>query len=235
LTKNIDIVLPMYNPVKGWAANVLENIEKLESSSQVSINLILVNDGNEISKIESELNWLKERVPEMKFIDSQPNRGKGFAVRTGLLHSTSSMVLLTDIDFPFTLRSMNAIIAQLSQGNCDLVLGQRNQSYYHQISGFRRRLSKFLTFINQYVFNLPVKDTQCGLKGLNPTGRMLVLQTTINRYLFDLELVFQLRRKMEVKICVEPVELNPDVRLSRMPLKILFIEGLNLLKLIIWK
>jgi hypothetical protein len=225
----------MYNPTKGWATNIVQNLEKLEDAAQSTFQLILVSDGNAITDIESELNWLKDRVPSMKFIDSQPNRGKGFAVRTGLLHSFSPMVLLTDIDFPYTLESMKAIIERLRQDNCDLVLGQRESSYYQQINSFRRRLSKFLTFINKYVFNLPVKDTQCGLKGLNPTGRFLVLQTTINRYLFDLELVFQLRTRRDIRICVEPVELNPDVKLSRMPIKTLFIEGLNLIKLILWK
>jgi glycosyltransferase involved in cell wall biosynthesis len=231
---SIDIVVPVYRPVQGWAEQMIASMEKLKASTAGNFRLILVSDGNPKESILGDLDILQTKMPGMIFIESSPNRGKGFAVRRGLAASTAAYSVVTDVDFPFTTASMALLIRQLMQGSCDLVLGQRDRAYYAQISPFRRRLSRGLTWLNQHLFRLPVRDTQCGLKGMNATGRGWFLKTTIDRYLFDLELVFLIRRAKELKVCTTPVQLNPGVTLSSMRFSVLFAELMNLVK-IIWK
>lgn len=231
---SIDIVVPVYRPVPGWAEQMVVSMEKLVASAGGNFRLILVSDGNPKESILDGIEVLRTKWPDMIFIESSPNRGKGFAVRRGLAASTAAYSVVTDVDFPFTTGSMALLIRQLMQGSCDLVLGQRDGAYYAQISPFRRRLSRGLTWLNQHFFRLPVRDTQCGLKGMNATGRSWFLKTTIDRYLFDLELVFLIRRAKELKVCTTPVQLNPGVTLSSMRFSVLFAELMNLVK-IIWK
>ena len=82
------------------------------------------------------------------------------------------------------------------------------------------------------LFNIPTTDTQAGLKGLSLKGRDLLLQTKINRYLFDLELVKSCS-KHHLKIIELPVSLKEGVVLSAISYRVLFTELLNLFRIFI--
>jgi hypothetical protein len=68
------------------------------------------------------------------------------------------------------------------------------------------------------------------LKGFNQRGKEIFMQTSINRYLFDLEFVFLSARKKAIIKTIE-VQLRPEVTLSTMNWKILLQEGGNFLKI----
>ena len=77
---------------------------------------------------------------------------------------------------------------------------------------------------------IPTDDTQCGLKGFNAKGKEVFLQTSIDRYLFDLEFVFlSARKKLTLKKVV--VELRPGIELSYMRWGVLMQEFGNFLKI----
>ena len=94
----------------------------------------------------------------------------------------------------------------------------------------RKIISKTLRFILKHLIRLPVSDTQCGLKGFNELGKQLLLETKINTYLFDLELVL-LSRKNKLKISAVHVFLKEGVIFTRMKASILIKEALNFFRL----
>ncbi len=79
---------------------------------------------------------------------------------------------------------------------------------------------------------MPVSDTQCGLKGFNTNGKEIFLKTTIDRYLFDFEFIFQCSRKKSILLKTVPVQLKDNVVFSNMKLKILMQESLNLIRVL---
>ncbi len=227
-----DIVLPMFRPPIGWDDEVYQKFSQLKDNLPHPARLILVNDGTAKELIQQGVERLTQNIPYFTFIDSHPNRGKGFALRKGVQASNAPYILVTDIDFPFTQKSIVDIGKALTEQGADLAVGQRDDSYYQNIPPSRRRLSRALATLNKYLFRLPVRDTQCGLKGLSgQKGRGLFLQTTIDRYLFDLELIFLARRRPDIHIIPIPVTLNPGVQLSRMRANVILPEMWNLIKI----
>jgi glycosyltransferase involved in cell wall biosynthesis len=231
---SVDIVLPCYNPGDKWP---LELISFYESAKELyTINFILVNDGTKGNKIETQLLELKSKDINLTYLNYPENKGKGYALRHGIHAATSNIVLYTDIDFPFTNQSTLDILQKLTTENYDVAVGHRNEAYYQKkMSGFRIWLSKSFRFLIEHVFNMSITDTQCGLKGFNRLGKEKFLATTINRYLFDFEFIYTVCKDKQLNIVPVEVQLKENVVFSKMRLKILFQESVNLMSILMFK
>ena len=86
--------------------------------------------------------------------------------------------------------------------------------------------------MNKILFKLSIGDTQGGLKAMNSVGRKVVLETTIDRYLFDLETVKSASRK-SLRIIGLNVRLQQNIELPGLGLKTLLQESRNFLTLIL--
>lgn len=230
--QTFDVVIPCYNPKTGWAKHLIDSLKELdEMTSDVKLNkLIVVNDGSP-EGFSSELSDLSTDLWQLEIIEHDSNQGKGAAIRSGLEISRSDITMFTDVDVPYLIADMATMINNLKQGEVDLALGVRGESYYSTLSTFRRFVSKGLLRLNKSLFSLSIGDTQGGLKVMNDKGRAVVMETKIDRYLFDLETVRIASRKSLRIIGVE-VRLQPDIQLPGLGLKILIQESGNLLKLL---
>ncbi|MBP7541798.1 MAG: hypothetical protein KA802_17895, partial [Saprospiraceae bacterium] len=112
----------------------------------------------------------------------------------------------------------------------DLVLATRNQNYYKQISSKRAWISRNFRSAVKMLFNIPTTDTQAGLKGLSLLGKKALLDTKIDRYLFDLELV-KICAKRKLNITEVEATLKHDIDLPGVSLKILSKEVVNLVRI----
>jgi len=188
-------------------------------------SIILVNDGstNEIS--DKAIENLVGAHPEVKLIEYPKNKGKGYAVRTGVKSSDAELQIYTDIDIPYVEDSIIRFYGLLADDAADVVVASRGDSYYDSLSAFRRILSKSLRWLNGLLFGLKIKDTQGGLKGFNAAGRKVFLQTRINRYLFDLEFI-QKASKVGLRLKALDVMLKPDIILPS-PSPMILLKELN--------
>jgi glycosyltransferase involved in cell wall biosynthesis len=224
----VDIVLPCYNPHDSWHTELRGFYEYIKDSYRV--NFILVNDGSMESKIIKQVEILKQQHIPLEYISYDVNRGKGFALRHGVLTSESDYVVYTDIDFPFTNDSMYEVIKELTKNNHDIVAGYRDDLYYtRKMSFFRKTLSKWFRYFIGRFLRMPLVDTQCGLKGFNDKGRKHFLNTTINRYLFDFEFIYTALKDRNISLGSVKVQLKDNVVFSKMRLKILIQESFNLM------
>lgn len=231
LAKNsLSIILPCYNPPQNWENNIISFF--LEAKGQVNISeVIIVNDGSVSNFISPEFENYFLTYPEFKIVSYLKNKGKGYALREGVKAAKGDLIIYTDIDFPYTLESFKKIYASLSE-NTDVAIGIRGEEYYTHLPEARVRISKLLRWFIKIFLRIPTDDTQCGLKGFNKKGKEVFLQTTINRYLFDMEFVFlSARHKLSIKTI--PVELRPEIVLSTMNPKILLQELTNFLKIFV--
>ncbi|MDX1684893.1 MAG: glycosyltransferase family 2 protein, partial [Saprospiraceae bacterium] len=223
---SVDLVLPCYNPPPQWASNIVESFNKLEELlPQCTLQLIIVDDGSDPVLPEDQINFIREKIPGLRWIKQVPNKGKGAALRRGVMAGTSSYTVFTDIDFPYTLPTTAGLIKELLKENADVVVGQRKAKYYEKTPLMRKLVSKFLRLFNRYILRIPVTDTQCGLKGFNRKGQQAFSETTVNRYLFDLEfLILAGSKKYDLSVRPFIVELREGVNFSKLNLKILFTE-----------
>lgn len=226
----LTIVLPCFNPVKGWAENVITTVGVINTKLKIKADLIIVIDGATENCEPEIIKDIKNSLSRAKIIEYSKNMGKGFALRKGVETVENFPIIYTDIDFPYTNESFESIYRALLEGN-DTVLGRRDTSYYEKIPWVRKVISKSLRAVLKYVLKLPTDDTQCGIKGFNEKGAKVFLETEINRFLFDLEFV-KLISKRNLKNQNVPVELKPNIVFSKVNFKILAKESVNFMKVL---
>ncbi len=227
----IDIILPCYNPPPLWSRKVADTFLEIEQQNpQHEWGLIVVNDGSVVNFGPADIQLLQQTIRNGKVIDGAVNMGKGFVLREGVRRSESAFCIYTDIDFPYTPDSFQAILLALEQG-ADVAAGSRDASYYSSIPALRVAVSRLLRGLIRLCLRLKMADTQCGLKGFSRRGREIFLQTTIHRYLFDLEFIYLASRKKDIRLKAVPVVLREGIHFRRLSLKILLREGLNFLRI----
>ena len=227
------IVLPCYNPPKDWEKIVVESVNELEKRTKQNIHLIVVNDGSTTKDIDSHFKYITSKLDRFNPISYSENKGKGYALRQGVNKVKTDLTIYTDIDFPYTLESIEAMFTELQKGT-DVALGHRGKEYYKKTPWFRKVISKTLRWFLKTFLRLPTDDSQCGIKGFNKTGKQAFLDTKIDRFLFDLEFIkLASKRKMNCKTVT--VTLKPNVVFSKVNMKILATEALNFFKVLFRK
>jgi glycosyltransferase involved in cell wall biosynthesis len=217
---DLDIIQPCYNPLPDWEQSVwLHYQEVVQLLPNITINLIVVNDGSLKNVNNIQVEFLKQRIPHFEFITYSPNKGKGYALRKGIESSKGALQIYTDIDFPFELIHIKEIYEQLLNGEADIISGTRKANYYQTLSPQRLLASKMSQILNRIFLKLPFNDTQSGIKGLNRKGKVMFMKTTIDRYLADTEFLALAAKTGKLKIVSHEVSLRDDIVLSKMSFK----------------
>jgi len=230
----IDIVLPCFNPLANWVDTVIERVGEIQANlPDYDFHCIVVNDGSSRVVTDKDAKRLKSALPNFEWISYAQNRGKGYALRQGVAQTQSEIVLYTDIDLPYKTDSMLDCLKEVIDGNADLCVAVRNESYYQRLPTRRRHLSKALRSLNRSLLGLKTSDTQGGLKVFTQKARVHFLATSIDRYLFDLEFVYLCSRDNDVVVLPVESDMRDTIEISKMPLSVLWKEGMNFLKLIV--
>jgi hypothetical protein len=226
------IILPCYNPHPGWKEVIRESMERIRKKNQQhSFRVTLVNDGSQKGFDKGGL----ENIEGLTIIELPVNMGKGYALRKGLEQSYGSdYYIYTDVDFPYTEESFQLVIDELGSGKANVVAGVRDDNYYKDVPAARKNISIFLRWMIKKMLLLQITDTQCGLKGFDIKGRQIFLNTTIHRFLFDLEFIFLASNNKTIVLIPVKVDLKENIVFSEVNMRILFKESTNFLKVLLY-
>ena len=140
----LDIILPVYNPLAGWEGIIIQRFLSLENQlPEHQVQLIIVNDGSSKMDEADSVEKLKKNIPNLQWISYEANKGKGYALRSGVTASDADYIIYTDIDWPYTEQSMLGLFKELTS-KADAVIGIREESYYTHLPPARRRIFRFL-------------------------------------------------------------------------------------------
>lgn len=225
----LSIVLPYFRPPDDWNTHLEIAYQYIYDCLGFHPEVIIVNDGS-APPSDEKLMHLKQAIPDFHFLSYPENKGKGAALRYGIYRTKGEKIIFTDIDFPYTVESFIEIWNTLASQ--DVAIGVKDKNYYQHVPKIRIFVSKILRKLIGILFHIPITDTQCGLKGFNQKGKNIFLQTTIDRYLCDLEFIYLcFQQKPSVKITSREISLRPEVKFSKMNTKILLAEAFNLLNI----
>jgi len=206
----LSIVVPVYNEARRlpilFSALAAEADLQARSAGLQLVEVVTVDDGStdETPELLDEYAKADGRVRTIRL---DRNRGKGAAVRGGVLKTTAAYVLVTDVDLSTPLSDLGALMAALREGN-DLALGSRglpsSRVAVHQ--PFHRELmGKSFNVLLRLATGLPYRDTQCGFKLFRlETTRVLFELQQIEGFAFDAELCLNAQR-LGLKIAEVPV------------------------------
>lgn len=226
------LLIPTFNPQQGWEINILQRYNLFSEAVNTDFTVIIINDGSTVD-INSGVNFLKENIgPNFLYLNYETNRGKGGALKYGAINFEAKKYIFTDTDFPYSIESMKNVWNTML-GNSGIVTGNRESKYYNDLSVSRTFLSKGLKALNKLILNLPVNDTQCGLKAFDVDVKNLLINCETDRFLIDLELLLA-TNKAGYNIIPVNVELRKDIIFSTFNSSVLLKEIHNFIKLV-WK
>lgn len=149
----------------------------------------------------------------------EDNRGKGYAIRYGLVELEASYVIYTDIDFPYQYENLERMARSIVKDKSDVIMGKRSPGYFKHIPIQRTIISKVLIFLNRYILRLKYPDTQCGLKAINSKAIDIFKTTKQNGFLFEIEFVKKAQKSLQINTL--PVKLHTQTTLKNVSLQTL--------------
>lgn len=182
----LSVVIPCYNEAQDLKEKSELVLEKL-SSLNIDYELILVNDGSK-DKTEEVI----KSISKAKYSGYEVNRGKGGAVKQGILDSTGDYVLFMDADLSTDLSAIDTLLPLL--GKEKFIIGSRHhkQSQMPIKQPLKRRFIGWCCrkLVNAK-FHMHYSDTQCGFKCIqSKLAKTIVEKQIINGFAFDVEYLY---------------------------------------------
>lgn len=199
------IVVPAYNEedrLPRYLAEIREFFEIIGWSVEV-----LVSDDGSRDATARVVSELSEEWPALRLHRLPENRGKGAAVREGILRARGERVLFTDADGATPIAEILRLSRALDDG-ADIAVGSRalkGKDTRVETSVKRRLVGRTFHLMISILGVRGVRDTQCGFKAfLGPVAKELFAASTIDGFGFDVEL-FLLAQKACFRIDEVPV------------------------------
>jgi dolichyl-phosphate beta-glucosyltransferase len=207
----VSVVLPCYG-AGAVAVNSVKQLQEALSARFVTWEIIVVDDGGH--DLPEDLCGTSEQVRLLRFAT---NRGKGAAVRAGMLAASGDIRVYTDIDLPYGTAAIPIMARYIAERGFHVVIGDRTLpgAVYREHMRFSRRAASsiFSAFVGRIVTG-GFFDTQCGLKAFRgDVAQSLFSMLRIDRFAFDVEVVYVcLKHRLDIKRI--PVELENNVTSS---------------------
>lgn len=224
----LSIVIPAFNEEDRIVTTLLQSVAYLKTRDYAS-EIVVVSDGSRdgTRRVVEEGFGGDGRVA-VRVLEYFPNRGKGYAVRHGMLRARGRVVMFMDADYAVPIETVALGLDAIAAGY-DIAMGSRglDQSRVAHSQGFVRRLSSRLYgWIQNGLLGLRYVDTQCGFKLYRQSAaRRLFSLQQLHSVLFDAEILC-LAHKEGFSVTEFPVQWR-NVENSRIqydnPRKVLFI------------
>ena len=190
----LTVVVPAFNEAARLGRGLRKILDYLNRHER-NAELIVVDDGSDDeTKSVAEASLADSGGVEARVIRYEQNRGKGHAVRTGLLAARAEIALFSDADLSTPITETPKLVDPIRQGSCDLAFGSR--ALDRRLIGVhqpwrREQGGRVFNLIVRLATGLPFWDTQCGFKSFRlSVCRPLIEAGQIDRFGFDVELIY---------------------------------------------
>jgi dolichyl-phosphate beta-glucosyltransferase len=194
MTPTVSIVIPAFDE-QSRLGETVSKILRYTADQEINAELIIVDDGSGDETSRTAESAIAE-FPDSnaKVIRYEPNRGKGFAVKTGLLAATANIALFSDADLSTPIEEMSKLTQPIEADEYDVTFGSRalDRSLIGTHQPWRREQGgKVFNLVVRTFTRLPFWDTQCGFKAFNMSKfRPLLERMQIDRFGFDVEFLY---------------------------------------------
>ena len=194
---DLSIIIPAYN----CADCIAESIQLLDDfyrAEGIDGETIVVDDGSSDGTALAV-----PQLPGVVVLRHKRNRGKGAALRTGMVHAEGKVRLFTDNEIPYSLELLNVARHYIGERGFHAVIGDRTMhgsTYVH--AGFSRRaISAICSFLFRTMVIGGISDSQCGFKAFRGDVADLIFPLlTIDRFAVDIEILYiLLKYRLDIK------------------------------------
>ncbi|MBM3859907.1 MAG: glycosyltransferase family 2 protein [Verrucomicrobia bacterium] len=192
----LSIVIPCYKE----EARLVRAIPEIAAfvTPKGTFEIIVVDDGSPdgTARVTEEL---AKTHPQVRLISYKPNKGKGNAVRTGMLAAEGRYVMFADADQSTPISELDKLLPKLERDGYDIVIASRwlpESDVIIAQSRVRRLASRLFWFTVRMLALRGVADTQCGFKCMTRAAAQKIFpQVLTNTPVFDVEMLIVATRE----------------------------------------
>ncbi len=223
----VSLVIPAYNEERRLPASLQKMLVHFKNIPY-ELEVLAMIEKSKDRTVEASQAVVKHD-PRFQVIDNKVQRGKGFAVRSGMTRATGDLIIFMDADLSTPLEEVDAFIKYFSENPLvDVVIGSRAHAKSQIVKSqhpLRRNMGRIFNKFVQLLAGEGITDTQCGFKAFRREACTEIFsRQKLDGFAFDVE-VLMLARLLGFKIDVLPVKWVNDedskVRIVRDSLKML--------------
>ena len=202
----ISVIIAAYNEEKRIQPSLFK-IKEFVTEHGMDYEIIVVDDGS-TDRTSKVVMHSTNDVPHLEVISYKKNRGKGYALRQGVLASKGEIVLLTDADLSTPIEELSVLLPLVYDNKCDIAIGSRALALSEIIRKqpwWRQSMGKLFNKVVKVLVIDDFSDTQCGFKMFSgDIARGLFKEARINRFAYDVE-ILALAKKKGYRILEMPI------------------------------
>lgn len=192
---HLSIVIPCFNE-EFRITPTLSKVEEFLLSKKYQSEIIAVDDGSQDGTLHALEQFRKATKLPIRILSYHPNKGKGHAVKEGVLAARGEFILFMDADLSTPIQEIDHFLQILEQSEADVVIGSRNlpQSQVRRPKQ-REVLSKAFNLLVQALLLPGIRDTQCGFKCFRRAAALAIFgKGPASGLVFDVEVLYVARR-----------------------------------------
>lgn len=199
---HLGVVIPAYNEEIRLDKS-LSRIREYFDAQKYAWCAMVVSDGSTDNTVQIAQSFA-ESDPRFSAHHYEPNRGKGCAVRTGMMLLEAEWLLLSDADLAAPIEEVEKLFA----GKCEIAIGSRplrESNLEIRQPRLREFGGRVFNFIVQRLAIKGIKDTQCGFKLFqHDVAKDVFSRCEIDGYGYDFE-ALMVASKLGYKIAEVPI------------------------------
>jgi dolichyl-phosphate beta-glucosyltransferase len=208
--RRVSFVVPAFNEERRLRSSLARLVE-FGSRQPYGVEIIVVDDGSADRTADTARETARNAPAgvSIRVLQHEKNRGKGAAVRTGVLEALGDYVLYLDADLATPPEETGKLLEALDDG-IDVAAGSRVQPGGEDMRAsqpaWRRMGGRLFAMARRRLLLSNVQDTQCGFKAFRrPAAREIFARQRLERWSFDAELLF-LADRLGFSVRQVPVE-----------------------------
>ncbi|KKQ52140.1 hypothetical protein A2865_03335 [Candidatus Woesebacteria bacterium RIFCSPHIGHO2_01_FULL_39_17] len=201
----LSIVIPAYNEEKIIKMSLGKIIDYLKVK-RYDWEIVVADDGS-VDKTKDLIKNLTHKNKRIKLVRLPQNKGKGGALKKGILAAKGKYIIFMDADLSVDLGNIDIFLKQLKKESPVVIASRRvkgaeievHQPWHREVMG------RVFTFLTRILMQVNVADFTCGFKGFtNEAAKKIFSKSLINRWAYDAEIMF-LSNKFGYKIRQMPI------------------------------
>jgi dolichyl-phosphate beta-glucosyltransferase len=200
----LSIVIPAYNEERRLSAT-LANISSYLAAQPWTWEVRVVDDGSQ-DGTKAVARSFAERDPRM-VVQPEPHRGKGGAVKAGLLAARGGYRFICDADLSMPIEEIGKFLPPILSG-FDVAIGSREGLLARRVAepAHRHLTGRLFNLVVQQLALPGIEDSQCGFKMFTATAVQRIFpRVTVEGWAFDVE-VLAIARAQALRIAEVPIQ-----------------------------
>jgi glycosyltransferase involved in cell wall biosynthesis len=191
---NLSIVIPVFNE-EARLSRAVEAFNAFLPGLGLDTEVIFVDDGS--TDRTAEMLSAAPACFAFDLLSYRPNRGKGYALKQGILKASGDYVLFLDVDMSTPLAEL-AKFREAMDRRVPVIIGSRKTAGSRVLKSqslLRRKLGEGFSFLSSLLLVPGIADFTCGFKMFRrDAARRIFGAQRIERWGFDAEILFLARR-----------------------------------------